>query len=1326
MSLSEWVLRQPRTEKARQPLRKYRHGKRSRLRFEELESRRLLALITQGLPNGGVLITPDPQMQWLDMSAPSQDLDYYSLTLTFTHSNQVQYSWTRLTQNDDKAHPAPTGTAPFYPTTGNGTIDATPGLGPSIEFRGNDPAKTGNVNSLNLIDLSGNGVAPAGTDETFLMSEWKDFSVAPPTATALGQAIDYDTDPTADDATPTPHNITVVWYNTPFFSGKLGGNSSGKTQPLTIFDNSGPVLGGSPTGGDRFAIGATDALTATTLGGGVPVPVYPGHFLPPTASGFMGDEYDITSDALPLGHDGPDFNGDLNSILGPLTILQRAGQGTIILNDKANKTIAAPKNVLISSALDKTDPTGLQVIGTIKGFAGPAGSVPIIFENIVPADPYNPPALISTISVTLVGADAAPTTLPPPGSPYATYTITGTLEFAKIAGQPTWANNLTIDGGASGFNEFDVQASTANVVALSTGDGSGNVVNLASDAPKNAADMTKIKSSVVVNGGAAACTVNLIDLTDPNPVTATAAVVTGSGASDQLQNGVVYTQITGFTPATISLSQAAGGQLSANVFGSQTQPLNFNLQSDSVSALALTTGDADGNHVVLSSTALLATGNVDGIISAVTINFGMGKLNTLDISDATGATAVGARLENDATGTYNQITGFTSPLIQYSLKAGGHLDVSLFGSNTVPATFTVASTLGATTTLALTGGTNGGDTFNIQTASASTLTINTGDGDGNAVNITKAGDLTGIASAVSVHSGAQRNSLAVTNSAGSSGAAVTLTNGQIAGWTSNPVVYDEVTGGSLAISLVGPKAAGTAANPNSFLVTSTLPAGNSVALTGGLGGFNAFNVGSTATANSGLLNLIGAAISVNGGAGPNNNLEIDDHGSSGAFNYSVTGSKVTTALGAASRPFGGVTYSNVRTLQLDATDQRNVINVAPSATTTYAINGWGPTATGLPGGNVAIGAGDVLTIDFTGTLGAHFSQTAVPAGGDSFNGGWTFSNRMAVTFNSIEDFPVPIVAYGADASASGKPMVKVLRLGSSDVISTFNAFPNEPTFHGGVRVATGYFDSSGHQEIAVVPGAGHVPIVKVFDRLGNLLYSFNPGYASNFRGGFNIAVGNIEGIQAANSEIDDIVTVPSSGVSDIRVFDKISTAPTLYREFTAWGTRFIGGSSLAVGDLNLDGRGDVIVGSGPGMAPTIDAFDVTANAKVYVPFRVLTPFGSGFRGGVNVSTISAGSGIASPLVVASQGISATPTVQIFNGLTGATVNSSTPFSRNGSSAPVRTVVRLVNGHLVVFAAQQTKGNSTAIRQFDLSNPSAGYVDYILETDPNFLSGVYLG
>ena len=546
--------------------------------------------------------------------------------------------------------------------------------------------------------------------------------------------------------------------------------AQGPTQSLSVFDSTfqfNPTT--VTTGGDRFAVAATDPLTDTTLGGGGSI--YPGHFQSPVPGpNFIGDEYDISSDVTT--NDGPTFIGNLNGIQGPLTIAAESGPHTVIISDKGNTTLANPYDVQINSTV--VNPITNQIVETIDGFA-PAG---ISLENVVPTDPFNPPRTISSISVTLIGADAQPLTLPPVGSPLATYSIAGTMEFANVVGHPTWVNTLTIDGGASGSNEFDILNPAAgnppvaqNVIAISTGDGDANTVNIASDAPANTGDMTGITSAIVVNGGAGVQnTVNMVDLTDPNGAKATAKDVTGAGGTNELQTGVVYTQITGFVPVSISLSQAAGGELSANVFGSSVQPLNFNLQSDSITALAITTSDVDQNHIVLGSTAPLFTGSVDNILSSVTVTFGAGQLNTFVVADEAGILPVNALLENDATGTINQITGFASPLIQYSAASGGHLDVLMFAPNIAPSTFTVGSTLGAGTTLALTGGTGGNDTFNVQTTAADTLTINTGNGNANSVNITNAGDLSGIVSAVTVNSGAEGNSLAVGNSADATGA----------------------------------------------------------------------------------------------------------------------------------------------------------------------------------------------------------------------------------------------------------------------------------------------------------------------------------------------------------------------------------------------------------------------------------------------------------------------------------------------------------------------------------------------------------------------------
>jgi hypothetical protein len=299
-------------------------------------------------------------------------------------------------------------------------------------------------------------------------------------------------------------------------------------------------------------------------------------------------------------------------------------------------------------------------------------------------------------------------------------------------------NTLTIDGGAvvqEALNRPDSKSPVAGIATNAwrspTGDGDFNTVNIASDARTNTGDMTGITSAIVVNAGAGVSNVvNMVDTTDPNGVKAMAA---NSPCRRPNQNGVVYTDHR-VHPASIAFAKRPA-VLSANLIGSLVHLLNFNLLSDSIIALAITTGDIDQNHVVLGSTAPLFTGNVDNILSRVTANFGAGILNTFIIADQSGIVPFGVLLENDATGTYNQVTGYASPLIQYSAVAGGHLDVLMFAANTVPTTFTVGSTLGTGTTLELDGGTNGSDTFNVQGAAADTVTVNTGNGKNNAVNI---------------------------------------------------------------------------------------------------------------------------------------------------------------------------------------------------------------------------------------------------------------------------------------------------------------------------------------------------------------------------------------------------------------------------------------------------------------------------------------------------------------------------------------------------------------------------------------------------------------
>jgi hypothetical protein len=229
------------------------------------------------------------------------------------------------------------------------------------------------------------------------------------------------------------------------------------------------------------------------------------------------------------------------------------------------------------------------------------------------------------------------------------------------------------------------------------------------------------------------------------------------------------------------------------------------------------------------------------------------------------------------------------------------------------------------------------------------------------------------------------------------------------------------------------------------------------------------------------------------------------------------------------------------------------------------------------------------------------------------------------------------------------------------------------------------------------------------------------------KSGINIAAGNVENQLVGINPLDDIVTVPSRGVSEVRVWHNQfvanpATPVTLFRDFKVWSPSFIGGSTVAVADLNADSRGDVIVGSGPGMQALIESFDVTVPAASYAPFKIFYPFDISFRGGVNVSAISTGLGVPNPIVIGSQGNGGTSLVRVFNGTNGALSNTFIPFTGPGSNSTVRAIPKVIGSKLFVLAAQGTDGRSHAVRSFD---PIAGtVVDYILETDPAFV-GFYI-
>ncbi len=224
----------------------------------------------------------------------------------------------------------------------------------------------------------------------------------------------------------------------------------------------------------------------------------------------------------------------------------------------------------------------------------------------------------------------------------------------------------------------------------------------------------------------------------------------------------------------------------------------------------------------------------------------------------------------------------------------------------------------------------------------------------------------------------------------------------------------------------------------------------------------------------------------------------------------------------------------------------------------------------------------------------------------------------------------------------GASHVKVLDGATGAEVRSFFAY--NPLFSGGVFVAAGDVNGDGKADIIVGAGAGATPHVKVFDGLtGAELHSFF-AYNENFLGGVTVAGGDVNGDGKA-----DIITGTGPGASPhVKVFDGLTLAEV--RSFFAYAPNFTGGVFVAAGDINRDGKADIITGSG-NFGSHVKVFDGATPVELasFLAFP-------GSTVGVHVGARDVnGDGFAE--ILAGAGPGAQPHVKAFNGLTLALVDS---------------------------------------------------------------------
>ena len=209
-----------------------------------------------------------------------------------------------------------------------------------------------------------------------------------------------------------------------------------------------------------------------------------------------------------------------------------------------------------------------------------------------------------------------------------------------------------------------------------------------------------------------------------------------------------------------------------------------------------------------------------------------------------------------------------------------------------------------------------------------------------------------------------------------------------------------------------------------------------------------------------------------------------------------------------------------------------------------------------------------------------------------------YGGGVRVAIGDVNEDAIQDVIAGAGA---GSPLVGVFDGASGNLLRSFAAFPWAPA--DGVYVAAG--DVNGDGVADIIAGAGGPAVVRVFNgRTGALMQEFAA------------AVGNSVRVAAADFNgdgRDDIVTGAGPGAPPwVRVYDAATGAPI--RNILAYDQYFLGGVYVAAGDLTFDGYPEIVTGAGQGGGPHVKIFDASGMERLG-----FFAYGGTFAGGVRVA-----------------------------------------------------------------------------------------------------------
>ncbi|OWK43984.1 YDG domain-containing protein [Fimbriiglobus ruber] len=334
------------------------------------------------------------------------------------------------------------------------------------------------------------------------------------------------------------------------------------------------------------------------------------------------------------------------------------------------------------------------------------------------------------------------------------------------------------------------------------------------------------------------------------------------------------------------------------------------------------------------------------------------------------------------------------------------------------------------------------------------------------------------------------------------------------------------------------------------------------------------------------------------------------------------------------------------------------------------------------------------------------------------------------------------IAVGEDAGGTGTVTVY-----NADQSVAYTATPFGASFTAGVRVAVADLNDDGVPDLIAGTGPGVTNQVVVLDgKTHQQLASFSP-FETTFTGGVFVTVGDVNG----DGVPDLIVTPDQSGGPIVAVYDGASLGQgkvvQLARFFGIADPSFRGGARAAVGDINGDGYGDVIVSAGYGGGPRIAIYDgksVAAGAPTEL-MPDFFAFESSLRNGAYVTAGDlTGKGYADLIFGAGPG--GGPRVRVvdsaallaagdFQSLDDASVSgvgladffAGDPSNRGGVRVAIADLDGSTQASLVVGSGQGAGATvTTYIGKAIVANPDAPVSTLNFDAEPGFTGGVFVG